>query len=342
MEQKPDFPSELRLDLASNNWVIIAKGRGKKPEAYKKIQQLSVPPSECPFCNIDSQRKPLEVIINGKVIENPSVIPDDWTTIVIPNLFPALVPGETIEEHTEGNLYQRISAVGHCELVVTKEHGKFLADFTVDQIKEIIMAYQARYLALKPKKYVNYISIFHNNGPAAGASQPHNHCQIITTPLVDNDLTRALENAAKYYNTNNRCLYCDLNDYEMQKRERIVYENEGFLITCPFASKSAFEMIISPKEHSPYFEQITPRQIELLADAFKIATKVLREGIGDPDYNFYLHTSPCIEGNEYPFYHWHFTFLPKMSVEGGFELGTSMEISTIEPEKACEFLKKFV
>ena len=43
---------------------------------------------------------------------------------------------------------------------------------------------------------------------------------------------------------------------------------------------------------------------------------------------------------EYPYYHWHWTILPKTSVHAGFELGAGMEISTIEPEKAAEYLRK--
>ena len=30
------FPSELRFDLVSKDWVIIATGRGKRPEGLKR------------------------------------------------------------------------------------------------------------------------------------------------------------------------------------------------------------------------------------------------------------------------------------------------------------------
>ena len=63
------------------------------------------------------------------------------------------------------------------------------------------------------------------------------------------------------------------------------------------------------------------------------------QGFGRSAYNFYLHTAPC-DGKEYPYYHWHWTILPKTSTWAGFELGSRMEISTIEPEKAAEYLRK--
>jgi len=66
--------------------------------------------------------------------------------------------------------------------------------------------------------------------------------------------------------------------------------------------------------------------------------KKLSKALDNPPYNFYLHTSP-VKG-KYPYYHWHFTILPKTQTLAGFELGTRMEISTIEPEKAAEYLRK--
>jgi len=70
-----------------------------------------------------------------------------------------------------------------------------------------------------------------------------------------------------------------------------------------------------------------------------VALKKIYKGLHDPPYNFYLHTAPC-DGKQYPYYHWHWTILPKTSIWAGFELGARMEISTIEPEKAAEYLRK--
>jgi UDPglucose--hexose-1-phosphate uridylyltransferase len=188
------------------------------------------------------------------------------------------------------------------------------------------------------EKFVNYISIFHNERIEAGASQIHPHSQIITTPLIDIDLQKALFNSKKYYKKHKKCVYCQMNDWERKLKKRIVFENRDFLVICPFASKSAFQMIVSPKKHSSYFEKITEEEKWQLSEAFQIALKKLYKALNDPAYNFYLHTSPC-NGKEYPFYHWHFTILPKTGIWAGFEIGTRMEISTIEPEKAAEYLR---
>ena len=109
------------------------------------------------------------------------------------------MPHPKLEKKIEGNLYQTINAVGFCELVVTRDHEKSLALLPLAQVKEVFDAYQERYLNLMKKKFVSYVSIFHNQGVEAGATQPHPHSQIITTPLIDVDLRKALFNSKKYF-----------------------------------------------------------------------------------------------------------------------------------------------
>ena len=342
------FPSELRYDLINKDWVVIATGRAKRPETFKKEKRLKeeLPQKECPFCNIKKDEKPLLVFSCGKKSatappNHPSKrkIIKDWTTIVVPNRFPAFLPSKKIRKKKEGEFYQIIDAVGYHEVVITRDHKKSLGQFNTVQIKEVIDAYQKRYLDLMKKKFVKYISIFHNHGKEAGATISHPHSQIIAIPLIDIDLKKALSNSQNYFKKEKKCIYCSMGKWEQKVKKRIVFENKDFIVLCPFASKVAFEMIISPKKHLSYFEDITESEKEYLAEAFKEALSRLYKGLGDPAYNFYLHTAPCDKEN-YNFYHWHWTILPKIAILAGFEIGTQMEISTIEPEKAAEYLKK--
>lgn len=340
-DRRQKFPSELRLDLVSQDWVVIATGRAEKLKNFKKEKRITKEASlaECPFCQIHTQRKPVLIYKNGRKIPLDGITPKDWTTIVIPNKFPVFLPYSKLDKKTEGGLYQKMNAAGFHELVVTRDHKKQINGLSIRQIKEIFDAYQERYLELMKKNFVNYVFIFHNQGPLAGASVSHPHSQIITTPLIDADLKRALSNAKNYYQTNKKCIYCEMNKWELEARKRIVFENKDFIAVCPFSSKTAFEVIISPKKHLSYFEKITEKEKFNLAEAFQITIKKICRTLNDPDYNFYLHTAPCDEGN-YDYYHWHWTILPKTSIPAGFEIGTRMEISVIEPEKAAEYLRK--
>jgi len=337
------FPSELRFDLAGRNWVVIATGRAKRPEEFKKEKKKSaeVSSKNCPFCQIHTQEKPTLIFSDGKEISftDWKNLTKNWTIIVIPNKYPAFSPHPHIDEKIEGGLYQKMNAVGFHEIVVTKNHEKHVAQFSVEQIEELVDVYQKRYLDLMPQKFVNHVSIFHNHGPGAGASIFHPHSQIITTPLIDVDLRTALLNSKIYSESKKECIYCKMNNWEMKVKKRIVFENKDFLVICPFASKTAFEVIVSPKKHLSYFERIIEEEKWTFAEAFGMALKKIYKGLNDPDYNFYLHTAPC-DGQNHDYYHWHWTILPKTSIWAGFELGTKIEISTIEPEKAAQYLRK--
>ena len=352
-KSKIKFPSELRFDLVSKDWVVIATGRGKRPEVFKKEkrEREELPKKLCPFCKVESQEKPLLIYSQNKEVSLNTRIPSNWTTIVIPNKFPPFLPSKKLEKKTEGRFYQTMNAVGFCELVVTRDHEKHFPQFKISQVKEVFDVYQKRYLDLMKKPLVNYVSIFHNHGAEAGASQPHPHSQIITTPLIDVDLQKAILNSERYFRENpegkpavsygasKKCVYCQMNEWERKVKKRVVFENEDFLVICPFASKAAFEVIISPKNHLSYFERISEKEKWQLAEAFQATMKKLYKALNDPPYNFYLHTAPC-DKREYSSYHWHWTILPKTAIPAGFEIGTRMEISTIEPEKAAEYLRK--
>ncbi|MBI4359336.1 MAG: galactose-1-phosphate uridylyltransferase [Candidatus Nealsonbacteria bacterium] len=345
MIKKPTakFPSELRLDLVSQDWVVIATGRGKKPEMFKTEtrKESRVSARDCPFCRIETQEKPILIYRRGERMNHSGAqIPPDWTTVLIPNKYPAFLPQPQIEKATEGNLYQRMNAVGFHELVITRDHHKSLALLSPDQIGEVLTLYQERYLQLMKNDFVSYVSIFHNHGREAGASQPHPHSQIITTPLLDVDLRAALSSSESYFKEKGKCVYCQMLKWERRVKTRLVFENRDFVVICPFASKAAFEMIISPKRHLPYFEKINRAEREQLAEAFQEALGRLHKALNDPAYNFYLHTAPC-DGRKYDHYHWHWTILPKTATWAGFEIGTRIEISTLEPEKAAEYLRTF-
>jgi len=354
------FPSELRFDLVSRDWVVVATGRAKRPEMFKRERRKKerTPKKDCPFCHIETQLPPVLAYSHGKRFPIPKDWTSletssknrkatqifkkflmEWTTIVIPNKYPAFVLDTKLRERMEGELYKIVDAIGFHEVVVTRDHDKHLALFSVAQVKEVIDVYQTRYLELMRNPFVNYIFIFHNHGREAGASIYHPHSQLITTPLIDTDLQKALFNAKRYLKKYRSCIYCQMNNWEQKSKKRIVFENKDFLVVCPFASKVAFQMIISPKKHLSNFERIEESQKWELAEAFQKALFKLHKALGNPAYNFYLHSAPC-DGKEYPFYHWHWTILPKTAIYAGFELGAQMEISTIEPERATEYLRK--
>lgn len=327
---KTKFPSELRFDPVSKDWILIATGRAKRPENFIKetSRRDSGPKSTCPFCRIEKEREILEYKDKK----------GNWFVQVVENKYPAFSRGDGLNKRTEGP-YQVMDGVGFAEVVITRDHTRSMAQFSIPEIRQVIDAYHERYLDLMNEKFVNCVSIFHNHGKTAGATISHPHSQIITYPIIDPEVNRSLAGSAAYWKKHKKCVHCVMLDFDKKDGQRIIFENENFWVVCPFASRIAFEIRIYPKNHLAYFERIKDEEKNSLAEAFKIALTKLFKGLNDPDYNFFLHTAPC-DGKNYDHYHWHFEILPKTSTWAGFELGTGIEISTIEPEKAAEYLRK--
>jgi UDPglucose--hexose-1-phosphate uridylyltransferase len=330
-----DKISELRQDLITGDWVVVSTIRGRRPDEFSKKEDNILAdddPAHCIFCDPVASGQEKDTLI----YENSA---SDWSLRVFPNKFPAFTrPKGGSVKHKEEGPYFWMESVGYHEIIVTRDHKKHIGQMEPMAVAEILDAYQSRYIDLMNKKSVNYIDIFHNHGPSAGASVTHPHSQLMAIPVVSPYVSSELDGAQIYYRQNKHCVYCTISEWETEKRERIVFENEDFMVFCPFSSRANFEMWIVPKKHKPYFERISEKEKISGGEALYEAIRKLSEGLNNPDFNFYIHTSPC-DGQDYPHYHWHIEILPKLNVWAGFEISTGIEIITMNPEKAAGFLR---
>lgn len=322
--------SELRQDIVTGDWVVIATGRAKRPDDFvSQGRAREDDGAKDPFADLSGQEEPLLIYRRED---------GDWSLAVIPNLYPAFVNGRSPRDLSEG-IYFAMNGVGSHEVIITRDPERSIADLPLWQVAEVIDAYQDRYLALMKKKSVKYVQIFHNHGREAGASIPHPHSQLMAIPVISPYIDLQLRGAELYWKNHQAHVFQTILDYESDTRHRFVYENDHFFVFCPFASRSAFETWIVPKKsENPYFERITDEEKIALAEALQKALFAIRKGLGDPAYNFYLNTAPC-DGKDYRYYRWHVEILPKTSVWAGFEISTGIEVSTIQPEAAAEYLR---
>lgn len=327
--------SELRQDLVSGDWVVIATGRAKRPHEFSKTKRPSFvqPKKLCPFETLHNDAVSVYAIDGERGKEN-------WWVEVIPNKYPAFGKGGVCAVFHNAGPYQRTDGVGFHEVVVTRDHERSIGRMTKEEVEVILRAYQDRYFALKNDACVEYISVFHNHGVLAGASISHPHSQIIAIPVVPPDIQRSLEGSARYFHKHQTCVHCEMVRHEIKEKKRVIYENDVFAVFAPYASKIAFEMRVFPKFHSPHFEEMSSRDREACADALRAALAKLYKGLKNPDFNFFIHTAPVGESKEFRHYHWHLEIIPKTGIWAGFEIGTGIEISVIAPETAAAFLRK--
>jgi UDPglucose--hexose-1-phosphate uridylyltransferase len=337
-QESGDKASQLRQDVVTEDWVVIAADRGKRPFDHKKIKTAWDPDKipdeeECLFCDPEASGQEKDVLLYN-------TSEGDWTLRVFPNKYPAFSrPKGGKIKHEEEGPYFWMDGIGYHEVIVTRDHYRHLGRMNPVLVAEVLDAYQTRYVDLMSKKSVRYVEIFHNHGKDVGGSIFHPHSQLVGIPVISPYTRLELEGAERYHRANKKCVYCDMIAWEEEHQKRIIFENEHFVAFCPFASRSSFEVWVLPKKHQPYFERIADEEKVAGGEALHQAIRKIGVVLGEPPYNFYLHTAPC-DGNDYPHYHWHFEILPKTSIWAGFELSTGIEISAIEPEEAAKQLKE--
>ena len=328
--------SEVRLNLITGDWVVIATERAKRPEDfYHKKEKKELPNyvATCPFCPGNEAQTPPETF----VIKGPD---NKWLVRCVPNKFSAFSPeGEIIK--TKIDFKQYITGVGlHDVIIETPEHNMTTALLPLSHIEEILSAYKNRLLAFYSDPRIEHVIIFKNHGQSAGTSLEHPHSQIVGTPVFPGQVMNRLGEAIKnyYYVNFGDCLYCLYLQDEQRDKIRIISENESFIAFIPYAALSPFHTWIFPRKHNACFGHITDEEISDLAAILKDILLRLYIGLDNPDFNYVIRSlSPA--GADSKFFHWYLAIIPKVIQIAGFELGTGMFINTALPESSAEFLR---
>jgi UDPglucose--hexose-1-phosphate uridylyltransferase len=340
--------SELRKDPIIGRWVVIATERKFRPSDFSSPAETQKE-TFCPFCPGNEDKTPSEIY--AKRPGSPVPNSPGWEIRVVPNKFPALrIEGDLNRKGT--GMYDMMNGIGAHEVIIEtplhiKENSEKvdIKDYNIATMVNIIETYQIRSIDLKKDPRFRYVLVFKNFGKEAGASLSHPHSQIIATPVVPKRVKEELMGAKWYYEYKERCVWCDIINQELDSGKRIVEQNESFLAIAPFASRFPFELSVIPFRHSPDFEDITPKEKELLAGLLLTVFKKISKGLNNPSYNVMLHTAPC----RYPRpgywqtiekdYHWHLEIMPRLVKQGGFEWGTGFYINPTPPEEVADFLK---
>jgi len=255
--------SELRWDPLKLHWVIIATERGRRPRDFM-IEPETAEMTSCPFCYGNEDKTPGEIFAI-----RPSGPPNspNWRVRVIPNKYPALRIEGGLNNRGYG-LYDVMNGIGAHEVIIeTPDHGKGLADLSPAEIADVLAAYRARFIDLRRDMRFRYLILFKNHGSRAGASLSHAHSQLIAVPLTPPVAATELKICRDYYATKERCIVCDLIDFELSSGDRVVREFTDFVILAPYAACFPFELRLYPKQHSHDFALMDDGQLAKLAIA---------------------------------------------------------------------------
>lgn len=327
---------ELRYNVLTRDWVIIATERAKRPDQFvrKKGEKKTLPSfvANCPFCPGNEKMTPAETY----------VVPDTkgWRVRVTPNKF-AAVAAQGERQRSNQGIRRTVTGVGLHEVIVeTPDHSKTTALLGDPEVETIVQTYLNRFKFATADPRVEQVTIFKNHGDAAGTSLEHPHSQMIATPVITTQLRDRLFNALNHFDEFGECIFCRVLELELKEGARVVLETQHFIALIPFAALTPFSMLIMPRRHMACFSEMNDAEAADLARNLRRTLAKLYHGLDDPDFNYVVRTAP-MEYTGVKYYHWYVSIIPRLTKMAGFELGSGMFINPSLPEENASFLRGF-
>ena len=295
--------SHKRFNILTGEWVLVSPHRAKRPwQGQNEEISNEKRPTHDPNCYLCSGN----TRVNGE--KNPKY--ND--VLVFTNDFAALQTTSPKFAVNEG-LFKAESEQGICKVICfSPDHSKSLADMSVENIHKVVKTWQNEYTELGSNNMVNYVQIFENKGAIMGCSNPHPHGQIWSQSTLPNEVDKKDQQQRAYFGKNNSSLLGDYLKQELEANERIIYQNNDFVVLTPFWAVWPFETMIVPKKQFANITKISEQESLNFADAISKITKAY-DKLFDCSfpYSSGIHQSPT-NGKINDYWHWHMSFYPPL------------------------------
>jgi UDPglucose--hexose-1-phosphate uridylyltransferase len=297
-----------RFNALSGEWVLVSPHRTQRPwQGQTEHAAKAVLPSHDPECYLC----PGNLRAGGE--RNPAYT----STFVFDNDFAALKPA--FDAHAppgsldvDGLLVAR-QETGICRVVCfSPDHSLTLAGMSTPDIERVIECWSAQYRELGARDDIHHVQIFENRGAMMGASNPHPHGQIWANRTVPHEVAKESTAQQQHQATRGHCLLCAYAALEVQRGERLVYQNERFVVVVPFWAVWPFETLVLPLHHRGSLDQLDAADRAAFADALGNITRrydALFE-VSFP-YSMGIHQRPT-DGAAHEHWHLHAHFYPPL------------------------------
>ena len=294
----------LRKNILTGEKVLVSPHRTQRPwqgklEEESVQEHITYDPS-CYLCPNNTRA-------------NKAINPDYKHTFVFINDYAALKPDITSEVYHHG-LLEAKSEKGICKVICfSPNHSLTLSRMSIEAIKRVIETWQAEFKTLSEKPFINYVQIFENRGEIMGCSNPHPHGQIWAQDSIPDKIHKKTSNFLTYYKKHQRSLLEDYVQQELREEERMIFENEHFVVLVPFWAVWPYETMIIPKvKEKNIMSMHTDKMRHSFAEAMKTITKIYDGVFQVPfPYSSGIHQAPS-DQKKYEGWHWHMSFYPPL------------------------------
>lgn len=285
-----------RFNILNGEWVLVSPHRTQRPwQGQVERSEHEILPAYDPDC----------YLCPGNTRARGERNPNYTSTFVFENDFAALKPSTPPERYDRDGLLIAEGEPGTCRVVCfSPRHDLTLGFMDVPAIRAVVDTWRDQLRDLGSRDYINYIQIFENRGAMMGASNPHPHCQIWATRTIPAEVQKEQRSFEAWRSRHGRCLLCDYLALELELKERIVFQNPGFVILVPFWAVWPFELLLISQRHIPAMEELAGEECDHLADALRRINIRYDNLFQAPfPYTMGFHQRPS---DEHPHPEWHF------------------------------------
>lgn len=293
-----------RFNPLLREWVLVSPHRTKRPwlGRVERTAATNLPVYD-PACYLCPGNERADGARNPKYA----------STFVFDNDFAALLPGAPAFEADEGGLRVARGERGICRVICfSPRHDLTIPRMSPQEICEVICVWTEEFRRLGEMDWVRHVQIFENRGTLMGASNPHPHCQVWANASLPVLPEKELASFRKYREATKSCLLCDYLRLELRSGERVICENEGFVVVVPFWAVWPFETLLLSKRHFASLKELDGAEAELLADILRRIT-IRYDNLFETSfpYSMGFHQRPT-DGPDYPEWHFHAHYFPPL------------------------------
>jgi UDPglucose--hexose-1-phosphate uridylyltransferase len=317
----PEEPQAIhkRLDPFTGAWVAIAPARNARPLDSAADSGAAAEP--CPFCP------------GGREVPFP------YEAAVFDNRFPSFFQSPPPPPALDG---ETSPALGRCEVVLyTHRHAASFGDLSPAELGRVLAIWVDRSRELWADPRHAYVCVFENRGAEVGATIAHPHGQIYALDHVPPFVSAKAGAHRRHRERTGGCLSCAATGAD-GRSDRVVAENDSFVVAVPFAARWPFEVAVRACRHG------LRRLSDLASHEHRDLAVALRDVARRYDALFGFPLPYMLVGQEAPADEsdWHLAFelyplhrAPEVTkIRASVETGLGLFLNDVAPEDAARRL----
>lgn len=251
-----------RFNPLLGEWLLISPHRTKRPwQGQQELNQWPDSPAHDPQCYLCS----------GNSRAGGEVNPVYNTTFTFTNDFAALMPQVPDAPVSADPLFQIQAEHGTSRVICfSPDHSKTLPLLNDEEIRAVVSTWMQE--AADLGQHYASVQIFENKGAVMGCSNPHPHGQIWAQSQLPTLVSKEDQHQRDYHQLHGQSLLLDYARKESAAGERVVVENEHWLVVVPFWAAWPYETLLLPKQARARITELTEAEQISLGDILRDIT----------------------------------------------------------------------